>query len=97
MTTPEKLLHGLAQNLDEDVMLALRYLYYVKARPVVPDALYDAAERHLLARTDLPDESLMLQPGSDNPEDYPDRVRALAFYLQFLGIEAGREKVKDFS
>jgi len=85
---PLEVLTELCPSLAEDVLMALRFLYYVKARPVVPDALYDALEMEYLTQ-EVPDDSPLLNPGSDNPADYEDHVKALAFYLSFMGWKMG--------
>lgn len=80
----EELFIAQAPKLAEDFLLALRYHYYVKARSLVPDAVYDAAERDYMERPTTDTFSSMLSaPGSDNPDSYPDRVKALALYLAF--------------
>lgn len=85
-----EVLMGLAPNLEEDILCAMRFLYYVKAKPVVPDALYDEMEREFINRPETPDEGPLMNPGSDRKEDYSERVKALAFYLAVLGWEAGQ-------
>ena len=67
--------------------MAMRFLYYVKTKPVIPDHLYDQAEKEFLARPEIRDSPLM-NPGSDLAEDYQERVRALAFYCMVCGQEA---------
>jgi hypothetical protein len=88
-TTATDLLLALAPKLDEDVLMALRFLYYVKAKPVVPDAKYDEAEKEYTDREEVEDSPVMY-PGSDKASDYPDHIKALAFYLSLLGWEAGQ-------
>ncbi len=87
---PLEVLQALCVTLEEDFLLALRFLYYVKAKSVVPDAMYDAAERDFIDRPEILDSPLM-NPGSDNPDDYPLHVRALAFYLSMMGWQRGQE------
>lgn len=90
VTKPMEVLQALCLTIEEDFLLALRFLYYVKAKPVVPDAMYDAAERDFIDRPTVEDSALM-NPGSDNPDDYPGHVRALAFYLSMMGWQRGQE------
>jgi hypothetical protein len=85
------LLLALAPKLEEDILLAFRFLYYVKAKPVIPDNRYDEAEKEFIDRPDTTDTPLM-NPGSDKAADYPDHVKALAFYLATLGWQAGQSK-----
>lgn len=85
-----QVMEALCSTLEEDFLLALRFLYYVKAKPVIPDAMYDAAERDFLDRPEVLDSPLM-NPGSDNPADYPEHVKALAFYLSMMGWQRGQE------
>lgn len=88
--TSLELLLSLCPDLEEDVLLALRFLYYVKAKPVVPDGRYDEAEKEFLERPETSDSSALMNPGSDNGDDYPDHVKALAFYLSLNGWKAGQ-------
>lgn len=92
-TKPIEVLQSLCSTLEEDFLLALRFLYYCKTKPVVPDAMYDAAEKDYLDRPEIEDSPLM-NPGSDNAADYPDHVRALAFYLSMMGWQRGQEAGK---
>lgn len=85
--TAKEISLALPKSLEEDVLLALRFMYYVKHRPLLPDEMYDAAEREYLDRPDVEDSPLM-QPGSDKRADYPDRVIALAFYLHTCACES---------
>jgi NAD-dependent DNA ligase len=87
---PIEVLQALAPQLEEDILCALRFLYYVKARPVAPDAMYDAAEREFINRPETPEDSPLMNPGSDKATDYSERARALAFYLSILGWESGQ-------
>ena len=86
---PLEILQALAPHLEEDFLLACRFLYYVKAKPVLPDHRYDEGEREFLDRPEVEDSPLM-SPGSDNADDYSERARALAFYLQVVAWEAGQ-------
>lgn len=79
-TKPLEVLQALCSTIEEDFLLALRFNYYVRARSLVPDAMYDAAERDFLERPEIEDSPLM-NPGSDNPDDYPVHVKAFAMYL----------------
>jgi len=80
----------LCSSLEEDVLLALRFLYYVTAKPVTPDSVYDEAEREFIDRPEVED-TLLMSPGSDNKDDYPEHVRALAFYLSYMGWKTGQD------
>lgn len=64
---------------DEDLILAYRYLYYVHGISAVPDHAYDAMEKAAREAADL--DSILHLPGSDLPDSYPDRIRALATYI----------------
>lgn len=79
--TAEELLAAISPQLAEDILLALRYNYYVRARPSVPDHHYDAAEREFMFRDNIPEASPMNQPGSDDVASYPSRVVALSLYF----------------
>ncbi len=89
MPKPLELLLALCPKLEEDVLMALRFLYYIKAKSVVPDARYDEAEKEYLLR-DGTDDSLLMNPGSDNPVDYPPQIHPLALYLALAGAAAGQ-------
>lgn len=52
--------------------------------------MYDAAEKEFLSRPEVED-SVLMNPGSDNADDYPHHVRALAFYLSMMGWQRGQE------
>lgn len=91
--TPLQVMQALCLTIEEDFLMALRFLYYVKSKPVVPDAMYDQAEKEYMARPEATCDALM-NPGSDNAKDYPDHVKALAFYLSMMGWERGQEGVK---
>lgn len=84
-----ELLEAMTERLEEDVLMALRFLYYVKAYSAIPDHLYDQAEKRFIARPEIEDTPIM-NPGSDFEEDYPERCRALAFYLMI--VTADRRK-----
>lgn len=84
-----ELLYAMSPRLEEDVLLALRFLYYVKAHSAIPDDRYDQAEKKFLAREDI-EESLLMNPGSDCADDYPERARALGFYILLI-TEARRK------
>src|ERR1051326_7139465 len=65
----------------EDFLLACRYAYYCKNIHVIPDRMYDEFEEMYLK---LHKEKTPLhRPGSDNAEDYPPHVIALAIYFIF--------------
>lgn len=67
----------IADAFERDILMALRYCYYVKHTSILTDSEYDAMEaeyRDLYG--DLP-------VGSDRPEDYTPAQRALALYLLF--------------
>jgi NAD-dependent DNA ligase adenylation domain len=70
------------------ICLIHRYLYYVKAAPLVTDQWYDERERRLrelvtqnpgLAfEADNQGYCPITHVGSDNPDDYPRRIEQLA-------------------
>lgn len=64
---------------DEDLVLAYRYLYYVKGISFVSDHVYDRLEK--IAREKAEMDSPLHLPGSDLADSYPDSIRALAVYL----------------
>lgn len=84
-----ELLYAMSPMLEEDVLMALRFLYYVKAYSAIPDDRYDQSERHFINREDIEDSPLM-NPGSDNADDYPERTRALGFYIMLVTEERRR-------
>jgi len=87
--TAEELLIARVPSLAEDILLALRFFYYVKARPLVPDPHYDQAEREYMNRdTTNAFDNPLNEPGSDNADDYPDRVKALALYMALAQEDA---------
>lgn len=62
-------------NFDEDMLRACQYTYYCKGHSIVPDSRYDEMEKDFeLLQHKLP-------VGSDKPDDYHPRVRALALYF----------------
>lgn len=63
----------------EKLVLAHRYLYYVKSRPVISDRDYDALEKLALAQHS--DSETLNAPGSDLQSSYSDEVKALALTL----------------
>lgn len=65
----------------EDEVMAHRYLYYVLASPVLPDAEYDKIERR--AREVCPPESAVQGVGSSLSSSYTAKQIALA--MQLLG------------
>lgn len=77
--TPMNLALASVPSFEEDFLAALRFLYYVRAKPAVPDNFYDRAEKDLLSRSEP---ELLMQPGSDSEEDYPDHIKALSIYIQ---------------
>lgn len=85
-----ELIEALPMNAEEDFLMALRYAYYVKHAPLIPDSLYDQLEREYLNRPEVEDSPLM-QPGSDKEADYPRRIKALWLYL-FAAREDQRPK-----
>lgn len=60
----------------ERLVLAHRYLYYVKATPILSDYDYDMLERR--AEKVLPETSPVHDVGSDSPGSYSAEVKALA-------------------
>lgn len=66
---------------DEDILLAHRFLYYVKKQPVLSDTEYDQVEHEILEYSSVPIDSLCRHPGSDNAADYPPHIEALAIYF----------------
>lgn len=69
----------------EDILLGLRYAYYINNVSAVPDMVYDKWEKKCLG--EAPKDSLLRKPGSDRKEDYSDRVRALGMYFTFLMVK----------
>lgn len=66
-------------NSLEDLVLAHRFLYYVKCKPILSDREYDELEKE--ACVDLPPDSIVHEPGSDCTSDYSDRIVRLALDL----------------
>lgn len=60
----------------EKLILAHRYLYYVKNKPVISDRDYDLMEQE--ARRTVMHDSPVNKPGSDREQDYPKSVIELA-------------------
>ena len=71
-----------------DILMALRWAYYVKGMSLVTDYEYDKLEKEFIAQGGPP-----LPVGSSNPEDYPPGIRALGVYL-ILGGESPRPAKK---
>lgn len=63
----------------ETTCLAHRYLYYVRATPVISDYEYDQLERRALE--EAAEDSPLRQPGSDLEGDYLLSVRVRADQL----------------
>lgn len=70
-------------NMMEDILLALRYCYYVAHKSVVSDSAYDAMELKYMESGKCPKDSPLARPGSDRQEDYLPHIRALSLYLLF--------------
>ena len=67
-------------DFHANILLALRYAYYVKSRPLVTDEIYDNIERAYFGnKTEI--HPKMRLPGSDREADYPPSIRALYMYL----------------
>jgi hypothetical protein len=50
--------------------------------------MYDEAERQFMGRPETDEfSSLLNSPGSDNPDSYPDRVKALALYISLANAK----------
>lgn len=64
-----------------DLIMAYRYLYYVKNKPILSDQAYDELEAEEIEYGE--GAKFLQMPGSDRAEDYPDHIRALALYLLF--------------
>ena len=82
-----QILQAMSRDLEEDVLMALRYAYYVEAKPLVADATYDTAEAAYLQRDDIPEDSGVMNPGSDNAKDYSKSQHALALYMHLRQLE----------
>ena len=63
----------------EDLTLAFRYLYYVRARSPLPDRDYDRLEKAALEAH--PDSVELNKPGSDNFNHYSPAIRKLGMAL----------------
>lgn len=76
-----------------DLVLAYRYLHYCKGISIVSDFDYDALEKEEI-EFGQNGQILKEKVGSDNPEDYPNHVRALGMYLAFKYAErtGGKQK-----
>ena len=55
------------QGRAEDIINRHRFLYYVEQKPVIPDAQYDALERHIAGLWSV---SVCMDVGSDDRGDY---------------------------
>jgi len=93
-TTVADIMKALVDNIEEDILLALRYAYYVHAKPLVPDTKYDEAETEYVNRPEIEDTPLM-NPGSDKEQDYPARVRALCLYLGLARLDQSTGKARN--
>lgn len=69
-------------TIGEDLLLAYRFLYYVYGTPIISDTDYDHLEKEELNFGSVSKDSPLNRPGSDNPDDYPKAVKALAIYLR---------------
>lgn len=87
-----ELFQAITSTLEEDTLMALRFLYYCKAYSAIPDHRYDEAEKTFLSKPEV-EESPLMNPGSDNADDYPERARALGFYLMLV-TEARRKNLR---
>lgn len=85
--TAEDIITAHASNFAEDVLMALRYHYYVNHKPICTDGAYDVAERDFLERPTTDFESPVSAVGSDIPESYPLRIRLLAGYMSAINQE----------
>ncbi len=63
----------------DNLIMAHRYLYYVKATPVISDFEYDKLERK--AKTIIPSHHFINLVGSDRDCDYPEWVKKMALDL----------------
>lgn len=70
-------------DVATDILLAHRFLYYVKATPVLSDCDYDRLEKETLANCSKQDRRVIEMVGSDNADDYPNHIRGMASYLIF--------------
>lgn len=69
-------------DVEVDLVMAYRYLYYVRGISIMSDTDYDEVERTAKDRSELAKMQLE-KVGSDRAEDYPPHIRALALYLAF--------------
>ena len=69
-----------------DLVLAYRYLHYCKGISMVSDYDYDALEKEEM-EFGKNGKVLLEKVGSDNPDDYPNHIRALGMYLAFKYAE----------
>lgn len=74
----------------ENIVMAYRYLYYVKGTPAVPDWMYDEVESE--ARQLLPETSPVHLPGSDLESSYTENQINLA---SFIIAEYGSHKPNE--
>jgi hypothetical protein len=83
-------LRELREFMEENFVLALRYLYYVERESVISDKMYDKLEKKVLATA--PKNSLLRKPGSDRAIDYPAPARYMASYIfaEYLRVFARR-------
>lgn len=65
-----------------DLLMAYRYLYYVKGHSIVSDQAYDELEKEEI-EFGAYGYKMLKKPGSDRAEDYPPHIRSLALYLVF--------------
>jgi hypothetical protein len=87
------------------ICLIHRYLYYVKAAPLISDLQYDTYERklkelvtqnpHLAFEADNFSYCPTEHVGSDNPEDYPRRIEQLAEDILAHKGDHGKSEVCD--
>lgn len=68
-------------DVQLDLLMAYRYLYYCKGISLLPDGEYDRQEKEARETADF--EHQIHEVGSDRPEDYEPAVRALAVYLTY--------------
>lgn len=65
---------------DLDLLMAYRFLYYVKAVSLISDFEYDELESELIETA--PEDHPINEPGSSLYESYDHSIRALALYVQ---------------
>lgn len=73
-----------------DLILAYRFAYYCKGVSLVSDQAYDLLEKEAIEFGG--GAGALATPGSDNPDDYPPRIRALAMYLIFKYCKVKKTK-----